>query len=475
MYIGWQRDLDDYYTNSWAWLTSDFVVTQKGKYMILVCNTTDTNLNGNIYLLSNLVKIYKYSQDTNLDKNIDDIIDNGINEKFYKDLMGNYTLDYNAIGCYYPYNTRLTMHRPMLAKTNIKLDVDQGFLVSWDEWDTLDTLQQSNHVTSSGYGLSQVIPKGKIFTFTMRNDDNTEILVEDKANLHITKAPASASRLGEVKIGEGIQVANDGTISVAGYEALNKLNYNFDTTTIKSINHRGYNGTAPENTLPAFKLSKVNGFDTIETDIRLTSDNVCVLLHDATINRTSNGTGAIHDMTYAQALNYDFGSWKSAEYAGTKIPTFEQLLQLCKNINLSAYVEIEADAGFNQTIINNLVSLVEKYGLQAKITFISFSKQMLTYVKNANANLRLGLLYSNVGQFVNDVNDLKTATNEVFVDLNYTIITTEIITTLSNNKIKCECWTVDNEENIVNMNSYVDGFTSDNLIAKNVLYNANIQ
>lgn len=473
-YIGWQRDIDNLWKFGQQWFTQDFTVTEQGKYIILVSNLTETNLNGNMYLLTNLIKIYRYKNDTDLYKNLEEIIDKGINEKYIKDLIGNFTIDWNAIGCFYKYPKRLAMHRPLVAPTDLKISVASGYQVGVQLWDTTETLQQSDQLSDTGYGQSWTVNKGSIFTFVVKRDDNADIAIEEKANITIQKAPASAAHLGQVKIGAGINVATDGTISVAGTELYDKLNYNFDKTTIKSVNHRGYNTIAPENTLPAFKLSKVNGFNTIETDIRLTSDNVCVLLHDATINRTSNGSGNVHDMTYAQLLNYDFGSWKSQEYAGTKIPTFEQLLILCRNINLSAYIEIEPDAGFNQSIINSLVTMVERYGLEEKITFISFSKTMLGYVKTANPHLRLGLLYSQVGSFVNDVAELKTTTNEVFVDLDYTIITNEICTLLAQNDIKLECWTVDSEETIENMNAYVDGFTSNNKIAEQVLYNANI-
>lgn len=91
--------------------------------------------------------------------------------------------------------------------------------------------------------------------------------------------------------------------------------------TVNSVNHRGYNTIAPENTLPAYKLSRKMGFECVETDVAFTSDGVAVLLHDGTINRTArnaDGTSIsssidIGSITYDQALDYDFGIWKSAD------------------------------------------------------------------------------------------------------------------------------------------------------------------
>ena len=108
---------------------------------------------------------------------------------------------------------------------------------------------------------------------------------------------------------------------------------NYDAT-ILSVNHRGYSTVAPENTLPAYKLSKRMGFNYVETDVSFTSDGVAMLLHDATIDRTSNGSGTLANMTYDEVRQYDFGSWKSSAYAGTVIPTLAEFLSLCKNIML---------------------------------------------------------------------------------------------------------------------------------------------
>lgn len=114
----------------------------------------------------------------------------------------------------------------------------------------------------------------------------------------------------------------------------------YDNPNIRAVNHRGYCTEAPENTLSAFRLSKKMGFRYVECDVSFTSDTVPVLLHDSTVDRTSNGSGNISAMTLEQVKALDFGSWKSAEYAGEKIPTFEEFMLLCKQIGLHPYIEI---------------------------------------------------------------------------------------------------------------------------------------
>lgn len=88
---------------------------------------------------------------------------------------------------------------------------------------------------------------------------------------------------------------------------------------VKAVIHRGYSLTAPENTFPAYTLAIEKGVSYVECEMLFTSDNVPVLLHDTTIDRTSNGTGAISELTLSYVKGLDFGSWKDVKYANTNI------------------------------------------------------------------------------------------------------------------------------------------------------------
>lgn len=247
---------------------------------------------------------------------------------------------------------------------------------------------------------------------------------------------------------------------------------------INSVNHRGYNTVAPENTLPAFKLSKANGFSMVETDVSFTSDDVAVCLHDSTINRTarnSDGTEIantinISDITYAQALTYDFGIWKGAAYAGTKIPTFEEFIVLCRNLGLHPYIELKTGT---QSQIEGLVDIVEACGMSGKVTWISFSASLLTYVKNYDAEARLGYIITSVtSTAITTAEGLKTTKNEIFIDSDS--YTAEDITLCRNAHIPLEVWTINSVSTIDNLDPYITGVTSDSLIAGYELYKANI-
>lgn len=254
----------------------------------------------------------------------------------------------------------------------------------------------------------------------------------------------------------------------AGGSGVGYIDYDLN---VKSVNHRGYSAEAPENTIPAYILSKKKGFKYAECDVSFTSDGVAVLLHDATIDRTSNGSGNINSITYNDALNYDFGSWKSSAYAGTKIPTFEEFIMTCKAIGLHPYIELKNNGGYTQEQITGIVNTVKKAGMDGKVTYISFSASYLGYVKAADDSARLGYLSSSANQTViNTALGLKTSGNAVFVDIKYTAITDSFVSLCAENNLPLEIWTVNSQDEIEEMNSYVTGVTSDNLIAGKILY-----
>ena len=252
-------------------------------------------------------------------------------------------------------------------------------------------------------------------------------------------------------------------------------------TSVRSVNHRGYNTVAPENTLPAYKLSRKMGFDAAETDVAFTSDGVAVLLHDGTINRTArNADGTeissaidIGTITYEQALQYDFGIWKGAEYAETRIPTFEQFIVLCKRIGLSAYVELKP-TGTTEARVHGLIDTVRKCGMSEHVTWVSFYSNLLTFVKNYDSTARIGFITESVNsETIQTAEGLKTEENEVFI--NSDVYTSAVVETCSAANIPLEVWTINSQTTMENLDPYITGATSDSLIFGRVLYNKYIQ
>lgn len=249
------------------------------------------------------------------------------------------------------------------------------------------------------------------------------------------------------------------------------VNSNLTNENVKSINHRGYNSVAPENTLSAYRLSKQFGFEYVECDVSFTSDNIAVLLHDNTVDRTSNGTGSINSLTFEAVRALDFGSWKSSAYAGEKIPSFEEFILLCRNLGLHPYIEIK---GGTEAQIKSLVDTVKKCGMAGNVSYISFSGTCLGYVKNYDSKARLGLVCNDITETtINTTNGLKNETNEVFIDAATASSETAVTLCIQNN-IPLEVWSRNTVTDICAANAYISGFTTDSIVAGRVLIDENI-
>lgn len=108
--------------------------------------------------------------------------------------------------------------------------------------------------------------------------------------------------------------------------------------------HRGAMETHPENTLPAFKAAINAGAQMIEFDVWLTKDKEMVVLHDETVDRTTNGTGKVANLTLDEIKKLDAGSWKSTKFSGVKIPTLEETLAIMPfNIWLNIHIKAEGE------------------------------------------------------------------------------------------------------------------------------------
>lgn len=245
---------------------------------------------------------------------------------------------------------------------------------------------------------------------------------------------------------------------------LDKLNIN-----IKAISHRGYTAACPENTLIAFKESKIRGYDYVEADVMFTSDNVPVIIHNTSIDETSDGTGKVAEMTYEELQQYDFGSWYSEKYIGTTIPTFTEFILLCKHIGLRPYIELKGTMTIDN--IKLLINIVKRHGMQKYATWISFNGDYLAIVKDNDVTARIGYLTSS-DNGLDFAATLLTGQNEVFVDTEYTKVTDEWVDKCINKNLALEVYTVNSKDDIKQLHPYVTGVTSDTCIAGRILCEA---
>ena len=158
--------------------------------------------------------------------------------------------------------------------------------------------------------------------------------------------------------------------------------------------HRGASASAPENTLAAFEKAVEMGADGIELDVHRSRDGKLVVIHDETVDRTSDGRGRVVDLTCQELKKLDF-SMGMGEYREARIPTLREVFGLLKGTDVALNVEVKCDQIVYEGIWDELIRLEREMGMQGRILYSSFNHQVLRELRNADPDCHIALLYSN--------------------------------------------------------------------------------
>jgi glycerophosphoryl diester phosphodiesterase len=223
------------------------------------------------------------------------------------------------------------------------------------------------------------------------------------------------------------------------------------------IAHRGASGHAPENTLAAFKKAVTLGATFIETDLQLTRDARLVAIHDETVNRTTNGKGAVHDMTLAELRRLDAGSWFGSEFAGERIPTLEEVLDFAKKFDVIFYLEMKPGGSWGGE--HALIGGLRLSGEIARTIVISFDSAILANIRKIEPTLMTGLLYDgNIEEPIERALEVGARQLAIRGDL----ISPGLLTAARKKDLQVVCWTVNHSAQMrLLMDAGVDGIISD--------------
>lgn len=165
----------------------------------------------------------------------------------------------------------------------------------------------------------------------------------------------------------------------------NKMNKLLMTSeTMRIAGHRGHSAGAPENTLEAFRLARELGGQgiTCETDLALTKDGEFILIHDETVDRTTDGHGLVRDMTYSEIAKLDAGQWFGQEYVGERVPRLVDALKLAREHGIIYQLEMKI-YDRDEEIFPKLKSLIDDMGCADLLQFSSFDFVQLKALKKA--------------------------------------------------------------------------------------------
>lgn len=145
--------------------------------------------------------------------------------------------------------------------------------------------------------------------------------------------------------------------------------------------------------MASFRRAVELGATFVETDLRLSHDAQFVAMHDATLDRTSNGRGLVRDFTLAQLRELDAGSWYGPEFAGEKIPTLEEILAFAREADVVFYLEIKHEAGWG--VHHGVAGALRGANEAARTVVISFDPSMLANLRRLDTGLLMGFLFEN--------------------------------------------------------------------------------
>lgn len=159
--------------------------------------------------------------------------------------------------------------------------------------------------------------------------------------------------------------------------------------------HRGASGYAPENTLESFRLSMEMGADGFELDVHMSLDGELVVIHDESVDRTTNGTGLVRNLTLAQLKGLDASCGMEA-YQGARIPTLGEVFDLIRDTHHIVNVEIKTDEWFYPQLEEKCLALAKEKGVEDRVIYSSFNHYTLMKLRELNPSAKLGMLFGDI-------------------------------------------------------------------------------
>ncbi|MFA6109628.1 MAG: glycerophosphodiester phosphodiesterase family protein [Candidatus Latescibacterota bacterium] len=212
------------------------------------------------------------------------------------------------------------------------------------------------------------------------------------------------------------------------------------------IAHRGASGEglAPENTLAAFERAIETGVDAVELDVRATRDGHLVVLHDAELDRTTDATGPVRELTLDQVRQADAGSWRGEEYRGQRVPTLAEVLELCRR-RVLVLIEIKADG-----IAERTLQVIDDLGAREQVVVQSFTPEIVRRVKVLQPGIPAALLVGRLPTAPSRLRARRLVTQVLEVGANalaiwHATLTPALIEEVRKRAVSLWTWTVDEE------------------------------
>lgn len=222
----------------------------------------------------------------------------------------------------------------------------------------------------------------------------------------------------------------------------------------KIVAHRGFSSIAPENTLASINAAIAIGAPTVEFDLYACASGEVVLMHDETVDRTTDGTGAVSSLTLAQLKQLDAGSWFSSTFEDERIPTLDETLAVLKKSKTVAACEIKESG-----IVGDVVSALTRADMIDQSVIISFNSIYLTWVHQLNPNIPTALNFSTLtgsttAKKAEWISAQLTACDADIASIPYGLLSADLVASLDKVDVPVWAWTIDDTATMEKMFSW---------------------
>lgn len=220
--------------------------------------------------------------------------------------------------------------------------------------------------------------------------------------------------------------------------------------------HRGASGICPENTMAAFRKAIEEGAKLIELDVQLTKDGKVVVIHDYTLERTTNGKGLVMDINYERLKTLDAGSWFHSDYQKEYVPKLRELVEILPR-DIIVNIEIKSYYKETRDLARSVLEIVE--GIEDQVIISSFDHRILMEVRAYSKNIKIGMLY--YGNIYNIEKNIESTNIEPYsIHLSAEYLDSKQILDLKNLGYKVYSYTVNNKD-LLRSYPMLDGYFTD--------------
>jgi glycerophosphoryl diester phosphodiesterase len=231
----------------------------------------------------------------------------------------------------------------------------------------------------------------------------------------------------------------------------------------KLFAHRGGGRLAPENTLAAMRMARALGYSAVEFDVKLSEDGIAMLMHDDTLQRTSDGVGNFREHSAAKLEQLDAGAWFGATFAGERIPRFSAVMQYLHTQGMNADIEIKPCPGRDAETGAMVAALARDLTMHhaVKPLMSSFSIAALRAARAAAPEMPLMLLAERMDM---QIPALLRELACVAICLDYQIVSADLVSSLHAAGVRVLVYTVNRVDDVYTLDAIgVDGFCTDAL------------